>query len=290
MGSECTLCFGAPDQKAALAAELEIDRIEQRYSRYLPDSVLARINRVAAIGGSIEVDDETAALLDFAFVCHRKSNGLFDITSGILRRAWDFSSGQVPDQAEVARWLPHVGLDKLTWERPVLTFPRVGMELDLGGIGKEYAADRAAEVCAAAGVAHGLVNLGGDIRVIGPQADGTPWPISILDPRGPGSSLETVLLTRGALATSGDYRRCLSLNGRRLGHILSPLTGWPVGGLSSVSVVADSCLVAGSVATIALLMGESGPAWLAGLGLRSLWVDSQGGSGRHSEPRLALAS
>ena len=146
MGSECALCFGAPDQTAALAAELEIDRIEQRYSRYLPDSVLARINRVAAIGGSIELDAETAALLDFAFICHRKSNGLFDITSGILRRAWDFSSGQVPEPVEVARWLPHVGLDKLTWERPVLTFPRVGMELDESAIPVQEAVRGACEL------------------------------------------------------------------------------------------------------------------------------------------------
>jgi len=279
MGSACALhLYGAPTAVAA-AAEAEVLRIEQRYSRYRPDSVLSRINRVAAAGGSLEVDDETAALLDFAFACHRKSGGLFDITTGILRRVWNFSAGPVPAPAEIGRWLPFVGLDKVRWDRPCLSFPVAGLELDLGGIGKEYAADRAAAVCAEAGICHGLVDLGGDIRVIGPRPDGSPWTIHVRNPFSPGSSLARIRLSSGGLATSGDYERCLTDGNGRLGHILNPQTGRPVQGLSSVSVAAPTCLVAGGVASIAMLKGSAGPDWLRGLGLPCLWAEANGRTG-----------
>lgn len=278
LGTECVLHLCA-DPVAARSAEREILRIERRYSRYRSDSVLADINRVAARGGSLRVDAETAALLDYAFACHRKSGGLFDITTGILRRAWDFSSGRAPDPAEVARWLPLVGLDRVAWRRPVLAFPTPGVELDFGGIGKEYAADRAAAVCAEAGVAHGLIDLGGDIRAVGPRPDGAPWLVSIRDPRAADQSLAVVALEAGGVATSGDYERCLVIDGRRYGHILSPRTGWPAAGMTAVSVRAESCLVAGSVATIGMLKGPEGPAWLAALGLPHLWADAEGRTG-----------
>ena len=280
MGSECTFHLYDASVATAEAAEAEVFRLEHRYSRYRDDSVLTQINRVASTGGSIEVDAETAALLDYAFACHRKSGGLFDITTGILRRAWDFSSGRVPAPAEIARWLPFVGLDKLSWERPYLSFPVAGMELDFGGIGKEYAADRAATLCAEAGVKHGLIDLGGDLCAIGPRPDGSAWPVQIRDPHAPDRCLAVLPLSSGGLATSGDYERYVMIDGLRHGHILSPVTGWPVRGLTSVSVVADSCLLAGSVATIALLKGAEGAAWLGELGVNCLWTGAEGRQGR----------
>jgi thiamine biosynthesis lipoprotein len=153
------------------------------------------------------------------------------------------------------------------------------MELDLGGVVKEYAADRVAIVCRAAGVRSGMVNLGGDVRVIGPRPDGAPWRIGIRHPRQRGALLDSVELFDGALATSGDYERCVLLGGVRYGHVLSPRTGWPVRELASVSVVAEHCVVAGSAATIALLKERAGPRWLASLGVPHLWVDVLGRSG-----------
>ncbi len=279
MGSACMLHLHDADLWVAQAAETEVLRIEQRYSRYRPDSLLSHINRVAAEGGSLEVDQETSALIDYAFACHRQSGGLFDITTGILRRAWNFSAGQAPAQPEIDRWLPLVGLDKISWKSPALSFPVAGVELDFGGIGKEYAADRAAAVCQESGVAHGLIELGGDIRAIGPHPDGAPWDISIRDPRTRGQSLAQVALSTGALATSGDYERCITIDGRRYGHILNPHTGWPVLGLASVSVVAGTCLVAGSISTIALLRGVAGVGWLKERGLPCVWVDREGAQG-----------
>ena len=285
MGSECILDLCHDGTLAAEAAEAEVVRIERRLSRYRDDSILSEINRIAAAGGCIEVDEETAALIDYAFACYKKSDGLFDITTGILRRAWNFSSGQSPPPAEIERLLPFVGMDKILWERPKLSFPVSGVELDFGGIGKEYAADRAAAACVELGVENGFVNLGGDIRIIGPKPDGSPWPVSICNPKSPEQALSVLHLTGGGLATSGDYERFITIDGLRYGHILSPRTGWPSRGLAGVSVVAETCLLAGSVSTIAMLKGDAGPDWLTTIGLPCLWVDAEGQIGTHAWPR-----
>src|SRR5204862_4852338 len=135
---------------------------EQVYSRYRDDSVTTRINKSAGDPYGVEVDEETAGLLDYAAAAHEQSGGLFDLTSGVLRRAWDFKSGRVPEKKKIADLLPLIGWDKLVWRRPRLALPQAGMELDFGGFVKEYTADCAAQVCRASVIAHGLVELGGD--------------------------------------------------------------------------------------------------------------------------------
>ena len=114
------------------------------------------------------------------------------------------------------------------------------------------------------------------MRMVGPQPDGQPWQIGIRHPRAKDALLTTIPISGGALATSGDYERCIEINGQRYGHILNPKTGWPVHGLCSVSVIADQCLVAGTLSTIAMLKGSDGITWLKELGLPHLWVDDQG--------------
>ncbi len=280
LGSDCSLQLFSPDrslaQDAAVATEREVARIEARYSRYRPESELSRINETARRGGSVDVDAETAGLIDYAYACYRKSDGLFDITSGLLRKAWDFSSGKLPSPDAIAELLPRIGLSKIGWNKPRLTFEIRGMEIDLGGVGKEYAADRAAGICTAMGLAHGLVDLGGDIRLIGPRPGGRPWRIGIRHPRIPGRPIAAVDLAAGALATSGDYERFIEVEGRRYCHILNPHTGWPVRGLRSVSVISPNCLLAGSLATIAMLKGREGIVWLRSLGVRHLFIDEDG--------------
>jgi thiamine biosynthesis lipoprotein len=263
----------------AIAAEAEVRRIEARYSRYRDDSELTRINRVAAAGGATEVDAETAGLIAYAKACFQSSAGGFDITSGLLRQAWDFSRARLPEQRAIDALLPCIGLDKVGLSDGRLAFAQAGMELDLGGLGKEYAADRAAEVCGEQGARHGFVDLGGDIRVIGPQANGQPWRIGIRDPRDETAVVAEVALSEGALATSGDYERFIEVDGRRYCHILDPRTGWPAQGLSSVTVICDRCLVAGSLATSAMLRGCEGGAWLERLGVRHIVVDDRGRCG-----------
>lgn len=272
MGSPCELqlyaqTFGSA-QKIAEQISLDIHRLEQKYSRYRKDSFLSKINQVAETGGSILIDDETAKLFAYAQTCFELSDGLFDITSGILRQAWRFESNLFfPDDKKIQSLLPKIGLQHLQLENSTLTFSQAQMELDFGGIVKEYAADRAATLCSCFGISHGVVNLGGDIKIIGSHPDKKAWRIGIQHPRVKRKVWKTLKLKSGALASSGDYERYLMIDGKRYSHILNPKTGYPVSYLAAVSVVADLCVVAGSSATIAMLKEKDGEKWLKSLGL-----------------------
>ena len=282
MGSPCELQLFANDADDARRifedARADVERLEQRYSRYRANSLLSRLNRVAARGGCARVDAETAQLLEYAATCHRESDGLFDVTSGKLREAWRFEGDALPDPELVRELLTRVGWEKLSWSKPVLRFQR-GMEIDFGGIVKEYAVDRVAEACRTRGAASALVNLGGDVRVMGARPDGAPWRVGVRHPRDPLALLDALAMREGAIATSGDYERCIVVDGVRYGHILNPRSGWPVRRLAAVTVVADLCVVAGSAATIGMLKDDAGPQWLARLGLPHLWVDTAGNVG-----------
>jgi len=279
MGSPCALHVDAAAQPQALRVfadvHTEVARLEQKYTRYRDDSLTSRINRSAGDDSGVEIDDETAALLDYAETAYRASDGLFDLTSGVLRCAWDFRSGRLPSREEVAALLPRVGWHRLLWQRPRLALPRAGMQLDFGGLVKEYAADRAAAICRRLG-APALVDLGGDLAIAGPHADGRPWSIGVRDPFG-SQAVVTLAVFAGGVATSGDTERCMLVDGRRYGHLLDPRTGWPVDGPASVTVLAERCLVAGTASTIAMLRGrDAGPAWLVRERIPHVCVDRDG--------------
>jgi FAD:protein FMN transferase len=281
MGSQHELLLWCDDTsqaaRAAEAAIADVARIEAKYSRYRDDSVTTRINRAAG-GEAVAIDAETAALLSYAEECHRLSGGRFDLTSGVLRRAWDFRRvpPQVPDASTLAAATALIGWHRVEWDAHSVRLPAAGMEIDFGGIGKEYAADRAATVCVEHGVRHGLVNLGGDVRATGPQPDGEPWRVGIRHPRRDGAAIATVLLRAGAVATSGDYERYVEVDGRRYCHILDPRTGFPASHWQSISVIAPLCVVAGSYATIAMLLGRDGETFLQEQGCRYIAVDADG--------------
>ena len=283
MGTQCEIQLYSdhPGKVKRLTKRIiaDVQRLEAKYSRYRPDSFLSQINQVASQGGLIKVDDETAVLLNYAETCYQQSDGLFDITSGLLRRAWRFNTERLPLQDEIAPLLEKVGWRKLDWQGAELNFPISGMEIDLGGIVKEYAVDRAASLSLELGIKHGLINLGGDIRLIGPRGQGGPWTVGIAHPRIEHSVLTNLTISRGAVANSGDYERCIVIDGVRYAHILNPKTGWPVKYLAAVSVISDFCVVAGSASTIAMLKEEHGPLWLKQLGLPHLWVDVNGHRG-----------
>jgi thiamine biosynthesis lipoprotein len=260
------LLWCADGTRAATAARAAIDdvlRIEAKYSRYRDDSVTTRINRAAG-GAPVAIDAETSALLRYAEQCFALSRGRFDITSGVLRHAWDFrrSPPRLPGEAALADALALIGWRDVEWSDASVRLPRARMEIDFGGIGKEYAADRAATILASRGVPNALVNLGGDVRAAGPQADGAPWRVGVKHPREPGAAIATVSLASGAVATSGDYERYIEVDGRRYCHVLDPRTGYPVAHWQSVSVLAPLCTVAGSLATIAMLLGAGGEPFL----------------------------
>ena len=242
-------------------------RIEAKYSRYRADSILSRIN-AAAGGNAVAVDRETDALLDYAAACWRESGGLFDATSGVLRNAWDFRVARVPSDEELEALVARIGWGRVEREAGRVRLPDAGMELDFGGLGKEYAVDRAIAELHDCGVASALVNLAGDMAILGPQPGGAPWRVGLRHPRLEGEIAATWQVASGAIATSGDYERFIEVDGVRHCHILDPRSGRPVHGFRSVTVHAPSCLVAGSAATIALLQGDTeGLRWLESLGL-----------------------
>lgn len=287
MASPCSLQMDGRDEavmrRAAAEAIAEVQRIEHKFSRYRATSVISRINRAAGLD-AVDTDAETTGLLDFAQALWSLSDGLFDITSGVLRHAWDFRNARLPVPATLNTALSRVGWQHLERSGHEVRLTLPGMELDFGGFGKEYAADRAAAVLQGHGIAHALVNLGGDLHALGqrglPELEGTPWQIEIQHPRPepeqPNAPLALLPLARGGLATSGDYERFFIQEGRRYCHVLSPHTGWPVSHWQSVSVLAANTITAGALSTIAMLKGSDAIAWLQAQGVRYLAVQHDG--------------
>ena len=264
MASPCEVLIECDEvslaQELVRLAQQEAQRIEYKFSRYRDDNIVFQINNS---GHQITVDAETARLLDFAQNCYDLSEGWFDITSGILRRAWNFKSGAgVPAQAQIEALLPHIGWSQVQWESPYLTVPD-GMEIDFGGIGKEYAVDAVLGLLAQQTDESFMINFGGDCNASGPMSDGSPWMTGIEDPRRPGDATAVIRLTNGALATSGDVFNFIQQDGIRYGHILNPSTGWPnTESPLSVTVAAATCTEAGVLSTLAMLQGSDAESFL----------------------------
>jgi len=268
MAGPCEVLADTLDQQLALQivdiARQEALRIERKFSRYRTDNTIHAINH--SIGRPVALDNETADLLDYAESCFVLSDGLFDITSGVLRQAWQFDgSDKLPDIDQITPLLEKLGWQKITWQRPLLTLPQ-GMEVDFGGIGKEYAVDRAVQLIKNAGNTSALVNFGGDIGVTGARNNHAAWVIGMENPNKltqPNLQTPGITLKYGAVATSGDSRRYLLKDGVRYSHVLNPKTGWPVcDGPRSVTVAANSCTEAGILSTLALLHGANAERFL----------------------------
>ena len=271
MASPCevlckTKAAGQAQDLTELAAT-EVWRIEDKFSRYRDDNIVARIN--SADGMAVAVDSETAQLLDFSATLFELSDGKFDITSGVLRKIWSFDGGhQIPERRAVQRVLEHVGWGKVTWREQRLQI-EAGMQIDLGGVGKEYAVDRAATLLREATKGSCLVNLGGDLAVTRRAKDGRPWTVGI-ESLNTTAELPASLLKLhvGAIATSGDARRYLIKDGTRYSHILDARDGWPVADAPrSITVAADTCTQAGMLSTLGMLEGSAAEAFLAEQGV-----------------------
>lgn len=264
MGSPCEFVCEVPKRADALELSAlvaaEAWRIEDMFSRYLGGNIIAKIN--SAAGRAVEVDEETADLLDFAVTLYDLSEHRFDITSGVLRRVWRFDGGdRIPSRQSVEDTLSSVGWHRVDWQRPVLQMPD-GMEIDLGGIGKEYAVDRCTALLREQGASPCLVNFGGDLAATASPVRRRRWKVAIEgdEPDAPDRIIE---LKHGALATSGDARRFLFKNGIRYSHILDPTTGWPVPNAPrSITIAADTCVQAGMISTLAMLQGAQAEIFL----------------------------
>ena len=279
MGSACEIILAAPSENEARSlaqnAMDEVLRIEQKYSRYRADSVITAINQLAG-KGFYECDDETWSLFEFATELFEKSDALFDITSGVLRRAWNFVNPVIPTQSQLDPLVQLVGWDKVEMKSKKICLPIQGMEIDLGGFGKEYAADCAAKQLIKTGVQNGYVNLAGDMRFIGPKPTGEPWMIGIQDPRQRDQIIASLPMSLGGLATSGDYEKYFEVNGQRYCHVLNPQTGYPVKHWRTISVHAPMAVLAGCITTIAMLKEENAHSFLQATGFDFFAIDHLG--------------
>jgi thiamine biosynthesis lipoprotein len=276
MASPCEVHVAGADHETAervfAAVRAETQRIEQKFSRYRPDNIVNRIN--TANGEPVTVDEETAGLLNYADRLFELSGGLFDITSGVLRRVWKFDgSSRLPPASAVRDVLRKVGWRRVHWRAPVLTL-EPGMEIDFGGIGKEYAVDRVADMLFRLSHKPVMVNYGGDLRALGNDSQYPSWAVGIENPAIEGTAVEVFDLKQGGIATSGDSKRFCVVNGKRLGHILDPRTGWPIAGAPrSVTVIANHCTEAGLLATLSILNGPEAESFLKAqdVAYRCLW-------------------
>lgn len=271
MGSPCELLVETGD--AGLACQLaeyarsEAARIDCKFSRYRTDSVVHALH--ANRGRPFRVDEETARLLDYGAALWKLSEGRFDLTSGVLREAWSFDEGPVTaDPARIPALLERIGWQRVRWDAPWITLPD-GMEIDLGGIGKEYAVDRVADWIAARTDCPVLVNFGGDLRATGARPASGAWQVGIESTERFGEAARRIELKSGALATSGDARRHVEIDGTRYGHIFDARTGWPAAGAPrSITVAAATCSQAGSYSTLAMLHGAGAETFLDAEGVR----------------------
>lgn len=277
MGGPCDIDVAGierPEQLVQLAVS-EVRRIETKFSRYIDSSIVGQINAKAGLAWT-NCDDETRGLLEYANTLYTHSGGLFDITSGVLRRVWDFGKNKTPSLGELEQVLPLVGWTNFERKDKKVRLKKVGMQIDFGGFGKEYAVDRVASIFLENGVTSALINFGGDVRALGAKPDGRPWQIGIQDPRQLNQCFATLSLSQGALATSGDYERFFELDGKRYCHILNPKTGMPVSYWRSVTVLAPLASAAGAMSTIVMLLQEQGLDYLQNSGFAFLAVDHSG--------------
>ena len=266
MACPCEVLVESIDKKTietlTQLAYQEAKRIEKKFSRYTNDNIIYEINN--AKGAPVKVDAETALMFDFANQCYELSDGKFDITSGVLRKIWKFDgSDNIASEDEVSSIKSNIGWDKVTWNNPSIILPE-NMEVDLGGIGKEYAVDSTVNILKQHTTESFLVNFGGDLACPKPKSDNVPWYIGVDDPSHSGEkSVGQIALYQGGLATSGDARRFLLKDGIRYSHILDPQTGYPVPDAPrSVTVISNTCIEAGMLSTFAMLQGKDASEFL----------------------------
>ena len=260
MASLCVVTFAAAPTltKTFQQAVLEwVADFEATYSRFIPESLISQINAKAGREW-IDIDSETEHLLSLCQEAFVFTRGVFEPTALPLIELWNWKSQSpvIPTDAAI-----DVAKSKIGWSRvqrsPGKIFLPEGMSLDLGGIGKEYAVDKVAELASQHGIHDILIDFGRDILALGVPPHGAPaWHIGLDDPNQPGKCWVGLRAKDVAIATSGDYIRRFEVNGRRYGHIIDIRTGYPVAnGLIAVSIIAPRCTVAGMLATTVFILG-----------------------------------
>ena len=262
LGTRCEVQYVCQDDGSARAFEAEavnwVAGFEAKYSRFRPDSLVSRINAEAGLSW-VEIDAEMEQFIDLSGSLHQLSQGVLDVTALPLMRLWDYRAAtpRIPSEAEIAAAKRLVGWQRIQRAPGRVRLPEGGMALDFGGWGKEYAVDIVSQIARKHGLANALVDFGHDLNAVG-AAPGKPgWHIGLEDPDRPGEACWSSIAAHDCgVASSGDYVRGFTLNGKRYGHIVDPRTGWPVAnGCKQVTVIAKACLQAGVLATTVFILG-----------------------------------
>lgn len=236
--------YGPNAEPAVKAAFTEIKRLHDLTNNFDPGSQVSQINQAAG-KNRIKADPDLITMMQRSNELSDKLAGSFDITVGPLTELWGIGrKGEfVPSQEEIDKVLPLVNYRVMEIDQAAGTvyLPKAGMALDLGGIAKGYAVDKAIAILKAKGIQSALINAGGDVRVIGKRPDGNPWRIGVQHPRNQDAMIAKLALTQwDTMETSGDYQRFITKDGVRYSHILDPRTGRQPRQLDSVTMVLNS--------------------------------------------------
>lgn len=251
--------YGINAERCAESAVQEINRLQNLWSTFLPLSEISAIGRYAGLR-PVDVSLETALALSMAKGYHRATRGAFDITSARLSALWRdaASGGRHPSRSEIDEALSFAGSGNIA----VLPGNRVflrkkGQRVDLGGIGKGYAADICREFYIQNGIRSAMINLGGNVQVLGRKPDGLPWKVGICDPKGPRDNIIGYIEAEDcSVVTSGSYERYYEIKGKRYSHIIDPVTGGPVStDVESATVISPSSACADALATACVVSG-----------------------------------
>ncbi len=261
MATVCSASFISPNPAATKTFVDEllawVANFEARYSRFIPDSLIGKINESAGRDW-VEIDEECERFFMLCSELTFFTRGAFDPSSLPLIKLWNWKANPpvIPSHAEIEKAKELVGWHKVQRKKGAIFLPKPGMCLDLGGIGKEYAVDRAVQLAEECGLQNVLIDFGRDVKAIGHPMQTPAWHVGLEDANNPGKCWAGVAISGKAVATSGDYCRKFEINGKRYGHILDPRSGYPVDNdCRSVSVIAPTCTIAGILSTTAFVLG-----------------------------------
>ncbi len=263
MGSDFDITVVAKDSVTAngfieIAID-EISRIEKVISSWNPTSQTSEINRNAGIQ-PIKVDEEVYQLIERAIGISKLTDGAFDITYASMDRIWTFdgSMTQLPSEEAIKMSVSKVGYENIILDQKKQTvFLKIpGMKMGFGAIGKGYAADKAKALLIKKGVVSGIINASGDMNTWGKQPNGNPWKVAITNPLDKHKAFAMLPISEGAVVTSGNYEKFVTLNNKRYSHIIDPRTGYPSSGILSVTVFAPKAELADALATSVFVMGK----------------------------------
>jgi thiamine biosynthesis lipoprotein len=272
------------EQKAKTAVDAafkELERLERLLNYYSESSEVSLINKNAGIN-PVKVSKETIEIIDKAIYVSENTEGAFDITMGPVIALWDFQKKALPDDRMVKEKLKLVGYKNIAINKDDSTvfIKKKEAEINMGGIIKGYAADKAVEVLKNSGIKSGIVAIAGDIKTFGTRPDGEFWKLGIQNPRQKGKNdeiLAAVELSDMAISTSGDYERFFEKNGMRYHHLLNPKTGYPAYGCQSVTIIARDGVFTDAFATGIFIVGpQNGMDVIKRLGFDGVIVDKDG--------------